>query len=65
MAHLNAVRLRYGVFLALTPSLSQLRPFLEECTALGLLRMSGDAYQFRHRELQKHLADRPRPPDVR
>ncbi len=62
---LNAVRLRYGVFLALTPSLSQLRPFLEECTALGLLRMSGDAYQFRHRELQEHLADRPRPPDVR
>lgn len=30
--------------------------FLDTCYQLGLLRTSGIAYQFRHRELQDHLA---------
>ncbi|MER8073402.1 hypothetical protein ABTZ59_34670 [Streptomyces sp. NPDC094034] len=36
--------------------------FLDHCYQLGVLRVSGTAYQFRHRELQDHLATRPTPP---
>lgn len=36
--------------------------FLHWCYGAGLLRISGVAYQFRHRELQDHLASRPAPP---
>ncbi|MFI6979020.1 NACHT domain-containing protein [Embleya sp. NPDC050154] len=36
--------------------------FLAWATDAGLLRVSGTAYQFRHRELQEWLADNPTPP---
>ncbi|MEU9917785.1 NACHT domain-containing protein [Streptomyces sp. NPDC051001] len=36
--------------------------FLHECHNLGILRSAGIAYQFRHRELQDHLARHPLPP---
>ncbi|MEU4797832.1 NACHT domain-containing protein [Streptomyces sp. NPDC023327] len=36
--------------------------FLDVCYELGILRVSGTAWQFRHRELQDHLATRPVPP---
>lgn len=36
--------------------------FLNHCYELGLLRTAGTAYQFRHRELQNHLANHPTPP---
>ncbi|MFF3489694.1 NACHT domain-containing protein, partial [Streptomyces sp. NPDC002701] len=36
--------------------------FLDVCYELGILRASGTAWQFRHRELQDHLATRPAPP---
>jgi hypothetical protein len=36
--------------------------FLDACYELGILRVSGTAWQFRHRELQDHLATRPAPP---
>ncbi|MFI0758050.1 NACHT domain-containing protein [Streptomyces anulatus] len=36
--------------------------FLDACYELGILRVSGTAWQFRHRELQDHLATRPSPP---
>ncbi len=35
--------------------------FLDACYELGILRVSGTAWQFRHRELQDHLATRPAP----
>lgn len=36
--------------------------FLDDCYEVGILRVSGTAWQFRHRELQDHLATRPTPP---
>ncbi|MFI9592775.1 NACHT domain-containing protein [Nonomuraea sp. NPDC052265] len=36
--------------------------FLHRCYDAGLLRISGVAYQFRHRELQDYLAEHPTPP---
>lgn len=36
--------------------------FLDDCYELGILRVSGTAWQFRHRELQDHLATHPAPP---
>jgi hypothetical protein len=36
--------------------------FLHQAYGLGLLRAAGGAYQFRHKELQEHLASRPHPP---
>ncbi|CAL9366237.1 hypothetical protein SUDANB106_00769 [Streptomyces sp. enrichment culture] len=36
--------------------------FLHWCYGAGLLRLAGTAYQFRHRELQDHLASRARTP---
>ncbi|MEV4005326.1 NACHT domain-containing protein [Actinomadura sp. NPDC049753] len=35
----------------------RLMPFLDDCHRLGLLRAVGPVYQFRHAELQDHLAD--------
>lgn len=40
----------------------RLGAFLDWATAAGLLRLSGPAYQFRHRELQEWLAAHPEPP---
>ncbi|MFE3145805.1 hypothetical protein ACFXJ6_03885 [Streptomyces sp. NPDC059218] len=36
--------------------------FLGACYQVGILRVAGTAWQFRHRELQDHLAARPIPP---
>lgn len=36
--------------------------FLGACYEAGVLRVAGAAWQFRHRELQDHLAARPIPP---
>ncbi|MET9921175.1 NACHT domain-containing protein [Streptomyces sp. NPDC006435] len=36
--------------------------FLDSCYQAGILRVAGTAWQFRHRELQDHLAARPSPP---
>ncbi|MFD0167938.1 hypothetical protein ACFVJH_27925 [Streptomyces decoyicus] len=36
--------------------------FLDDCYQLGILRVADTAWQFRHRELQDHLATRPAPP---
>ncbi|MEU5811471.1 NACHT domain-containing protein [Streptomyces sp. NPDC047718] len=38
--------------------------FLDWACSAGLMRLSGAAYQFRHRELQQWLAHRPSPSDV-
>lgn len=35
---------------------SRLRRFVDRCRRAGLLRAAGAGYQFRHRELQDHLA---------
>jgi hypothetical protein len=35
--------------------------FLEDAYRLGLLRVVGSAYQFRHAELQDHLSGPPAP----
>ncbi|MEV4804021.1 NACHT domain-containing protein [Nonomuraea sp. NPDC049421] len=40
----------------------RLMPFLDDCHRLGLLRAVGPIYQFRHAELQDHLAAGHRPP---
>ncbi|MYV43736.1 hypothetical protein GT030_33980 [Streptomyces sp. SID1328] len=40
----------------------RLGTFLDWATDLGLLRLAGPAYQFRHRELQDWLATNPLPP---
>ncbi|WP_079031995.1 hypothetical protein [Streptomyces specialis] len=42
----------------------RLGSFLHRCYRHGLLRAAGGAYQFRHRELQEHLATRPHPPGL-
>ncbi|MFD3842616.1 hypothetical protein ACFWWC_41195 [Streptomyces sp. NPDC058642] len=42
----------------------RLLPFLDWCYSVGILRISGIAYQFRHRELQEHLAANPAPPPL-
>ncbi|MFI7545244.1 NACHT domain-containing protein [Actinoplanes sp. NPDC049599] len=54
------VGLRYLAFLLCTRFAPhrlpwQLGRFLERCHSAGLLRMAGNGYQFRHRELQDHL----------
>ncbi|MFK4228098.1 hypothetical protein ACI2LP_34330, partial [Streptomyces sp. NPDC019890] len=38
--------------------------FLDDCYHLGLLRIAGAGWQFRHRELQEHLAANTRPPST-
>jgi hypothetical protein len=54
----GAVGLRYLGFLLATRGLLpwRLGGFLHWCYGAGLLRISGIAYQFRHRELQDYLA---------
>ncbi|WP_124289129.1 hypothetical protein [Streptomyces sp. ADI91-18] len=56
--------LRYYAFLACTRRKLPLRlgRFLDAAYQVGILRMSGTAWQFRHRELQNHLATHPLPP---
>ncbi|GAA4102424.1 hypothetical protein GCM10022214_80410 [Actinomadura miaoliensis] len=39
----------------------RLMPFMDDCHRLGLLRAVGPIYQFRHAELQDHLATTYRP----
>ncbi|MEV6807471.1 hypothetical protein [Streptomyces sp. NPDC051132] len=39
----------------------RLGAFLDWCCAAGVMRLSGTAYQFRHRELQQWLGDHPSP----
>ncbi|MFF5081747.1 NACHT domain-containing protein [Actinoplanes sp. NPDC000266] len=39
----------------------RLEQFLDQCRRAGLLRVAGVSYQFRHRELQDHLAAHPVP----
>ncbi|NLU72725.1 hypothetical protein HCC61_08570 [Streptomyces sp. HNM0575] len=39
--------------------------FLDDCYQLGILRVAGTAWQFRHRELQDRLASRPELPSQR
>ncbi|TQJ53722.1 NACHT domain-containing protein [Streptomyces sp. SLBN-115] len=63
MAGAGRVALRYMAFLfcgrgKLTWRLGR---FLDDCYRLGILRIAGNAWQFRHRELQDHLASRPLP----
>ncbi|MFJ8630872.1 NACHT domain-containing protein [Streptomyces sp. NPDC093568] len=43
----------------------RLRTFLDWATRAGILRKSGPAYQFRHRELQHWVAEHPVPADSR
>ncbi|MFH8438530.1 NACHT domain-containing protein [Streptomyces sp. NPDC018007] len=52
---------RYAVFLICTRGALpwRLGAFLNWCCSAGLMRMSGTAYQFRHRELQQWLTDHP------
>ncbi|NEW72531.1 NACHT domain-containing protein [Streptomyces rhizosphaericus] len=53
---------RYFVFLSLRPALPfRLNAFLAWSYDAGLLRMSGNAYQFRHREFQRWLTTHPLP----
>ncbi|MGY4392133.1 NACHT domain-containing protein [Streptomyces sp. TE12347] len=56
--------LRYFAFLSCTRNKLpwRLGRFLDEAYELGILRASGTVWQFRHRELQDHLATRPIPP---
>jgi hypothetical protein len=60
----NTTSFRYMVFLVLARRLLpwRLGRFLKACHQAGILRTAGAAYQFRHRELQDHLAIR-RPED--
>ncbi|MGW3580513.1 NACHT domain-containing protein [Streptomyces rubiginosohelvolus] len=59
--------LRYWIFLSCSPGRVPLRfmRFLESAYHAGILRISGTAWQFRHRELQDHLATRPLSPPRR
>ncbi|MEV0280143.1 NACHT domain-containing protein [Streptomyces sp. NPDC050610] len=52
---------RYAAFLICTRGKLpwRLGAFLDWCCAAGLMRQSGTAYQFRHRELQQWLTDHP------
>ncbi|MFJ6518288.1 hypothetical protein ACIQJ4_08520 [Streptomyces filamentosus] len=54
----NSLSVRYVVFLVLARRILpwRLGRFLHACHQAGILRTSGAAYQFRHRELQDHLA---------
>jgi hypothetical protein len=57
----RAVSVRYFAFLLCTRGHLpwRLGYFLDACYQLGILRTAGTAWQFRHRELQDHLAIRP------
>lgn len=54
---------RYGLLLICTRGRLPwfLGRFLDWCYSANLIRVSGIAYQFRHRELQDYLAARPHP----
>ncbi|WP_040875178.1 NACHT domain-containing protein [Streptomyces purpureus] len=60
----GAASRRYAVFLfCAAPRLPlRLGEFMDWACEAGLLRLSGPAYQFRHRELQAWLARNPSPP---
>ncbi|MER7972307.1 NACHT domain-containing protein [Streptomyces sp. NPDC096080] len=60
---LAAAARRYAVFLVYSRGKLPFRlaPFLNWAVTAGLLRYSGPAYQFRHRELEQWLAQLPRP----
>lgn len=60
----GSAALRYFAFLLNTRrSLPwRLGRFLDSCYQAGILRVAGTAWQFRHREIQDHLAARPTPP---
>jgi hypothetical protein len=62
----GSASLRYVSFLLCTRGRLpwRLGRFLHHCYQLGLVRVAGAAYQFRHRELQEHLATRPHPPGI-
>ncbi|RLK54415.1 NACHT domain-containing protein [Actinokineospora cianjurensis] len=60
--------IRYAALLLCTRDLFTSRPlpwrlsrFLHWCYHTGLIRQAGIGYQFRHRELQDHLAQHPHP----
>jgi hypothetical protein len=59
--------MRYVAFLVCTRRWSRhplpwrLGAFLHWCSQVGLMRIAGIAYQFRHRELQDYLARHPDP----
>ncbi|WP_418955221.1 hypothetical protein [Streptomyces tritici] len=62
---LHSLFFRYVVFLVLARNVLPWRfgRFLDVCHRAGILRTAGAAYQFRHLELQDHLAGRwNRPP---
>ncbi|MGW7307249.1 NACHT domain-containing protein [Streptomyces sp. NPDC054835] len=56
----HSLSFRYVAFLVLARGVLPWRfgRFLHACHHAGILRTVGAAYQFRHRELQDHLADR-------
>ncbi|MER6833454.1 NACHT domain-containing protein [Streptomyces cellulosae] len=62
MSHSLDLGVRYVVLLLCTRRQSgkwlpwRLGLFLDWCSQAGLVRVAGTAYQFRHRELQEHLA---------
>ncbi len=60
----GGVAWRYWAFLACVRGRLpwRLGRFLHRCERLGILRVAGDSWQFRHAELQHHLATRPQPP---
>lgn len=52
----------YLIYRLANPALGlRLPAFLDWCVTAGLLRTSGIAYQFRHREFQEWLVRHPRP----
>ncbi|MFD4370596.1 hypothetical protein [Streptomyces sp. NPDC058486] len=59
----HTLAFRYAVFLILARGTLpwRLTRFLHTCHQAGILRTAGAAYQFRHHELQTHLARRHRP----
>ncbi|MFF9758819.1 MULTISPECIES: hypothetical protein [Streptomyces] len=67
IGHGGAVALQYIAFLWCVRGRLpwRLGRFLHHCRQLGILRTAGGAWQFRHRELQHHLAARPLPPTGR
>jgi NACHT domain-containing protein len=63
LAYRMSAARRYGAFLLCSRGRLPFRlgVFLDWAVTAGLLRYSGPAYQFRHRELQQWLTQHPRP----